>query len=150
MNLSEQEKLQKQVDKLQKQLEQEKEKKKNERQYEKDIYKAVEQDLMSTFCRTFEKEGMAKGFLNLSLKITRDEILAHVAESDIEWHWINNNYERILNRTKKIYENDRKAQEELEKLGYHTTLLNNNQFNFELRKMLIDNNCLELAKKYRI
>ena len=49
------------------------------------------------------------GYINLSLVTTRKEIIENVAESTIERDYIYNNYEKILNKVKKIYENDEKA-----------------------------------------
>lgn len=49
------------------------------------------------------------GYINLSLVATRKEIIENVAESTIERDYIYNNYEKILNKVKKIYENDEKA-----------------------------------------
>lgn len=49
------------------------------------------------------------GFINLSLVSTRNEIIKNVAENTIEYDYLYNNYEKILNKVKKIYENDEKA-----------------------------------------
>ncbi len=100
---------QKEVERLQKKLEQAKEEKENEKQYEKDLKIAVENDLKNCFYNCFENEGLEKGLINLSLKITRDEIIQNVGENEIERNYIDNNYEKILNKVKKVYENDQKA-----------------------------------------
>ena len=49
------------------------------------------------------------GYINLSLVTTRNEIIKNVAENTIEYDYLYNNYEKILNKVKKIYENDEKA-----------------------------------------
>lgn len=99
----------KKAEELRKKLDKKKEKEENQKIYERDLEKAVAHDLRHTFEKCFERDGLEKGFINLSLKATRDEILNNIPESDIEWHYINENYEKILNKIKKIYENDQKA-----------------------------------------
>lgn len=101
---------QNEIKRLQKQLEKEKNEKQNKKEYERDLKHAIENDLKNTFINCFENEGYEKGYLNLSLKSTRNDILSHVPENDMEWHWVNDNYEKVLNKVKKIYENDQKAQ----------------------------------------
>ena len=100
---------QKEVERLQRKLEQAKEEKENKKQYEKDLKLAVENDLKNCFYNCFEREGLEKGLINLSLKVTRDEIIQNVGENEIERNYIDNNYEKILNKVKKVYENDQKA-----------------------------------------
>lgn len=100
---------QKEVERLQKKLEQAKQEKENKKQYEKDLKLAVENDLKNCFYNCFEREGLEKGLINLSLKTTRNEIIQNVGENELERNFIDNNYERILNKIKKIYENDQKA-----------------------------------------
>lgn len=100
---------QKEVEKLQRQLERAKEKKENQKQYEKDLHIAIENDLKNCFYNCFEREGLEKGLINLSLKITRDEVIQNVGENEFERNFIDNNYERVLSKVKKVYENDQKA-----------------------------------------
>ena len=100
---------QKEVEKLQRQLEKAKEEKENKKQYERDLKIAVENDLKRCFYNCFENEGLEKGLIHLSLKITRDKIIQNVGENEIERNYIDNNYEKILNKVKKVYENDQKA-----------------------------------------
>lgn len=100
---------QKEVERLQRQLERAKEEKENKKQYERDLKIAVENDLKNCFYNCFEREGLKKGLINLSLKATRDEIIENVGENEIERNFIDNNYEKILNKVKKVYENDQKA-----------------------------------------
>lgn len=104
---------QKENEKLTRQLEKEKEQKENQKQYEKDLKIAIENDLHNTFEKCFERDGLEKGFINLSLKQTRNEILQNIANSTFEYDFINNNYEKILNKVKKIYENDQKARNKI-------------------------------------
>ncbi len=100
---------QKEVERLQRKLEQAKEEKENQKQFERDLKIAIENDLKNCFYNCFENEGLEKGFINLSLKTTRDEIIQNVGENEIERNYIDNNYERVLNKVKKVYENDQKA-----------------------------------------
>ena len=100
---------QKEVERLQRQLERAKEEKENKKQYERDLKIAVENDLKNCFYNCFEREGLEKGSINLSLKVTRNEIIQNVGENEIERNYIDNNYEKVLNKVKKVYENDQKA-----------------------------------------
>lgn len=100
---------QKEVEKLQKQLERAKKEKEEKKQYERDLKIAVENDLKRCFYNCFEHEGLEKGLINLSLKVTRDEVIQNVGENEFERNFIDNNYEKILNKVKKVYENDQKA-----------------------------------------
>ena len=113
------EKSKKELEKLQ----QKKEYEKNIKEEEKIRIKAVEYDLIETFSKCFERDGYEKGFINLRLKATRDEILNNVPENDVEWHYINNNYERILNKVKRIYENDQKAKNTLKQIELQQKLI---------------------------
>lgn len=100
---------QKEVERLQRQLERKKEKKENQKQYEKDLHIATETDLKNCFCEYIEREGLNAGLTKLYLKDTRNEIIEKIGQIEFEKHFINENYERILNKVKKIYENDQKA-----------------------------------------
>ena len=100
---------QKEVERLQRKLERAKEEKENKKQYERDLKIAVENDLKNCFYNCFEREGLEKGLINLSLKVTRDEIIQNVGESETEKNYIDDNYEKILNKIKKVYINDQKA-----------------------------------------
>lgn len=109
----EQEQNEKEVERLQKRIDELKAKNKQIAEYKKDKMKAVENDLINTFKRDFEKEGYRKAIINLNLKVTRDEILQNVPENSLEIEWIDNNYERILKKVAKIYENDEKAKQQI-------------------------------------
>ena len=100
---------QKEVEKLQKKLEKAKEEKENRKQYERDLKIAVENELKRCFCNCFEHEGLEKGLINLSLKTTRNEVIENIGKGEWEKNYIDNNYEKILNKVKKVYENDQKA-----------------------------------------
>ena len=107
---------QKQIEKLTRQLEIEKEKKKTQKEYERDLKKAVEHDCIECMKRDFEKEGFTNACINLQLITTRQAIIENVAESDIEAHYLDDNYERIFNKVKKIYANNEKAKMQAEQL----------------------------------
>lgn len=107
---------QKQIEKLTRQLEIEKEKKKTQKEYERDLKKAVEHDCIECMSEDFEKEGFTNACINLQLITTRQAIIKNVAESDIEVHYLDDNYERIFNKVKKIYANNEKAKMQAEQL----------------------------------
>lgn len=74
------------------------------------------EELERCFCNSFEKYGTQTAILGLSLKSTRDDILAHISESRIEYDYLNENYEKILNKIRKIYINDEKAKMQLQQI----------------------------------
>ena len=97
------------AEQLAKKLEQTREEKQQKREYERDIVKAVEKDCIQCMRRCFEREGCQKAFYHLQLAETRNDILQHIPESEKEFDFLDNNYEKILNKVKKQYENDQKA-----------------------------------------
>ena len=107
---------QKEVEKLARQLEIAKEEKKTQKEYERDLKKAVEHDCIECMKRDFEKEGFQNACINLQLVTTRQAILKNVAESEIERQYLDDNYERIFNKVKKIYANNGKAKIQMEQL----------------------------------
>ncbi len=107
---------QKEIERLTEKLEQQKEEKKTQKEYERDLKIAVENDCINCMKRDFEKEGYKNACINLQLAKTRQDILDHVPESEFERNYLDKNYERIFNKVKKIYENDMKAQEQMQQL----------------------------------
>lgn len=107
---------QKEVEKLTRQLEIAKEEKKTQKEYERDLKKAVEHDCIECMKRDFEKEGFQNACINLQLVTTRQAILENVPESEIERQYLDDNYERIFNKVKKIYANNEKARIQAEQL----------------------------------
>lgn len=107
---------QKKVEKLTKQLEKAREEKKTQKEYERDLKKAVEHDCMECMKRDFEKEGFQNACINLQLVTTRQAILENVPESEFERQYLDDNYERIFNKVKKIYANNEKARIQAEQL----------------------------------
>ena len=99
----------KKAEQLAKKIEQSREEKQQKKEFEKDLTKAVEKDCIECMQRCFEREGYQQAFYHLQLSETRKDILQHIPESTIEFDYLNNNYERILNKVKKQYENDQKA-----------------------------------------
>lgn len=83
---------------------------------QRSFIKSAEEELERCFCNSFEKYGTQTAILGLSLKSTRDDILAHIPENRIEYDYLNENYEKILNKIKKIYTNDEKAKMQLQQL----------------------------------
>ena len=133
-NNKELEKNQKEVERLQKKLEQQREEKQQQREYERDLKKAVENDCLQCMNRCFEREGYKKALITLQLTETRTDILQHIPDSEIERNYLNNNYEKILNKVKKIYENDQKAKNEM--------------LTQQLREELEKSGNIEIAKKF--
>ena len=107
---------QKEVERLTRQLEKAKEEKKTQKEYEKDLKKAVEHDCIECMKRDFEKEGFYNACINLQLIETRQAILENVPESEFERQYLDDNYERIFNKVKKIYANNEKARIQAEQL----------------------------------
>lgn len=107
---------QKEVEKLSRQLEKAKEEKKTRKEYERDLKKAVEHDCIECMKRDFEKEGFQNACINLQLVTTRQAILENVPESELERQYLDDNYERIFNKVKKIYANNEKAKMQVEQL----------------------------------
>ena len=107
---------QKKVEKLTKQLEKTKEQKKTQKEYERGLKKAVEHDCIECMRRDFEKEGFTNACINLQLVTTRQAILENIPESELERQYLDDNYERIFNKVKKIYANNEKAKMQAEQL----------------------------------
>ena len=107
---------QKEVEKLTKQLEKVKQEKKTQKEYERDLKKAVEHDCINCMKRDFEEEGFTRACINLQLARTRQAILENVPESEFERQYLDDNYERIFNKVKKIYANNEKAKIQMEQL----------------------------------
>lgn len=127
------EKNQKEVEKLEKKLELAKQEKENKKEYERDLKKAVENDCIQCMRRCFEREGYKNALVNLQLAETRADILQHIPENEIERIFLDNNYEKILNKVKKIYENDQKAKNAI--------------LTQQLKEELEKSNNVEIAKK---
>lgn len=104
---------QKEVEKLQKKIDNLKEEKKQEKEYKKDYFIAVRRDLQTVLKRCFDEEGTTKAYIHLRLKKTREDVILHVGESAIERDWLEDNYEKELEKVRKIYENDEKARMEI-------------------------------------
>lgn len=108
---------QKQVEKLIKKLETEK--KDTSKEYEKNMKEAVERDCINCMKQDFEAEGFEKACINLQLISTREAILKNVAETEFERQYLDDNYERIFNKVKKIYANNEKAKSQLRALKFN-------------------------------
>ena len=107
---------QKKVEELTKQLEKAKEQKKTQKEYERGLKKAVEHDCIECMRRDFKKEGFTNACINLQLVTTRQAILENIPESELERQYLDDNYERIFNKVKKIYANNEKAKMQAEQL----------------------------------
>lgn len=69
-------------------------------------YCTVSEELIRCFKNCIEREGVKLGYLNLSLKSTRNEILKNIPENMSERYYLDKNYEKILNDVLKMYKND--------------------------------------------
>lgn len=107
---------QKEAERLARQLERAKEEKKTRKEYERDIKKALEYDCIDCMKRDFEREGFYNACINLQLVATRQAIIDNLGESETEKRYLDNNYEKIFNKVKKIYANDEKAKIQMEQL----------------------------------
>ena len=107
---------QKQVEKLTRQLEKAKEEKRTQKEYERDLKKAVEHDCIQCMKRDFEEEGFTNACINLQLVTTRQSILENVPESEFERQYLDDNYERIFNKVKKIYANNEKSKQQIHQI----------------------------------
>lgn len=107
------EKATREAEKLAKKLEYARQEKENKKEYERDIKKAIEKDFIKDLQIYINKNNYKKAFIDLSTIETRTNIINKFAKNDFEFDYINENYERILNKVKKIYENDQNAKNEL-------------------------------------
>lgn len=124
----------KKAEQLAKKLEQAREEKQTKREYERDLKKAVEKDCLQCFKRCFEREGYKKALYHLQLAETRKDILQNIPESEFEFDYLDNNYEKLLNKVKKIYENDQNAK--------------NEKITQQLKEELQKSGNIEIAKKF--
>ncbi len=85
----------------------------NQKQYQKDLLLAVENDLKNAFENKFITRGVKNAYTYLTLKTTRDSLIKEITTNVAEYDYLDNNYEKILTKVKKIYENDEKAKKEL-------------------------------------
>lgn len=113
---------QKEVEKLTKQLEKAKEEKKTQKEYQRDLKKAVEYDCINCMKDDFEKEGYINACINLQLATTRQAILENIPESEFERQYLDDNYERIFNKVKRIYANDEKAKQQIQQINLQKQL----------------------------
>lgn len=107
------EKATREAEKLAKKLEYARQEKEQKREYERDIKKAIEKDFIKDLQIYINKNNYKKAFIDLYTIETRTNIINKFAKNDFEFDYINENYERILNKVKKIYENDQNAKNEL-------------------------------------
>ena len=107
---------QKEAERLARQLERAKEEKKTRKEYERDIKKALEYDCIDCMKRDFEREGFYNACINLQLVATRQAVIDNLGESETEKRYLDNNYEKIFNKVKKIYANNEKSKEQIQLL----------------------------------
>lgn len=128
------EKATREAEKLAKKLEYARQEKEQKREYERDIKKAIEKDFIKDLQIYINKNNYKKSFIDLYTIETRTNIINKFAKNDFEFDYINENYERILNKVKKIYENDQNAKNEL--------------LTQQLKEELQKSGNIEIAKKF--
>ena len=110
------EKNQKKVDELEKKLNRERKEKEKLKEYNKDIMKAVELDCYNYLKNEFDEQGYEKACINLQLTTIRNEIIKKVGTTTVEKQYLEQNYEKIFAKVKKIFENDKKAKNQIENI----------------------------------
>lgn len=100
--------------KTQLKIEKEKARKQSQKDFENGLKIAILEDLEGVFYRCFERDGLYNGLINLSLLSTRNDVLKNLPKSTFERKIINDNYEKTLNKVKKIFEANEKAKYLLE------------------------------------
>lgn len=115
------EELQKKVNALTKKLERAEQLK----EYQKDQYKAIENELKDIFKQEFNilidendkslkyKDNINKKYFELKTIKKMDEIIKGLATTDLEGHFLEDNYIKILDKIYKRYDEDIKAKEQL-------------------------------------
>lgn len=113
------EKIEKQIKSLQKQLE----KAKQEKEYKKDQFTAIENEAKELFKKEFNKlinEDLAEYEKNITLKYNKlktlnekDKYIQMLAMTDLEGHYIEDNYYKILEKVYSSYLNDLKAKKNI-------------------------------------
>lgn len=120
------EKNQKEVEKLEKKLELARQEKENQKEYERDIKKAIERDFTTELKKYINLNGYKKSLIDLYKIEKRTELINKFATNDLEYDFLDSNYEKIINKTLKIYQNNelsknkiitQQLKEELEKSG---------------------------------
>lgn len=114
------EKIEKQIKSLQKQLE----KAKQEKEYKKDQFTAIENEAKELFKKEFNKlinEDLTEYEKNITLKYNKlktlnekDKYIQMLAMTDLEGHYIEDNYYKILEKVYTSYLNDLKAKKNIE------------------------------------
>lgn len=113
------EKIEKQIKSLQKQLE----KAKQEKEYKKDQFTAIENEAKELFKKEFNKlinEDLTEYEKKLTLKYNKlntldekDKYIQMLAMTDLEGHYIEDNYYKILEKVYASYLNDLKAKKNI-------------------------------------
>jgi len=111
------EKATKKAEELAKKLEKAQSKKENKKEYVKDLAKALEKELQIIFKKSFTNEQLQKSYINLRLYAEREKIINNIAINEREFDYLQNNYERILQKVYKIFKNDIDAKQELKNIN---------------------------------
>ena len=116
------EKATKKAEELAKKLEKAQMEKENKKEYERDIAKALEKELQAIFKNSFTSEQLQNSYINLRLYTEREKIINNIAMNEREFDFLQNNYERILQKVYKIFKNDFDAKKELQEIELKKSL----------------------------
>ena len=121
------EKIEKQIKSLQKQLE----KAKQEKEYKKDQFTAIENEAKELFKKEFNKlinEDLTEYEKNITLKYNKlktlnekDKYIQILAMTDLEGHYIEDNYYKILEKVYVSYLNDLKSKKNIKAINQTLT-----------------------------
>lgn len=128
------EKATKKAEELAKKLEYARQEKENKKEYERDIKKAIENDFIIELKNYINKNGYEKAKNDLYLLEVRTNLIDKFTKNDFEYDFLNNDYEKIINKVKKIYENDQNAKNKI--------------LTQQLKEELQKSNNIEIAKKF--
>lgn len=124
----------KKANELAKKLEIERQQKKEYREYKTDIKKALERDFISELKNYINKNGYKKAQIDLYKIEKRTEIINKIAKNDLEYEFLDSNYEKITDKTLKIYNNNELAK--------------NKELSQQLKETLQKSGNIEIAQKF--
>lgn len=95
--------------------------------------KTAQEELERCFTNCFLKNGYEKSKNYLYSYNNRLDIVNHIAENSIEYAYLKDNYDKILNKIARAFKNDFEAQKK--------------DVTFRLKRAIMTSNTLEIAKK---
>ena len=103
----------KKANELAKKLEIERQQKKEYREYKTDIKQALERDFTTELKKYIKKNGYNNAKNSLYFLDTRNELINKFANDELEYDYINLNYEKIVNKVLTQYKNDETAKNKI-------------------------------------